>query len=135
MISVIIPVYNCEKWLEACVSSLINQSYKDFEILLVNDGSTDGSEAVCKSLAGEHCCIRYFSKENGGAASARNLGLDNAKGDYVAFVDADDTVKRNYLETLIKSATEYNADIVMCDYIKHTKDKSFSFSQPIRAGV
>ncbi len=135
MISVIIPVYNCEKWLEACVSSLLNQSYKDFEILLVNDGSTDGSEALCETLSHEHECIRCFSKGNGGAASARNLGLDNAKGDYVAFVDADDTVEKNYLEILHKTATENNADIVMCDYIKHTKDKSFPFSQPIRAGV
>ncbi len=135
MISVIIPVYNCKKWLEACVSSLLNQSYKDFEILLVNDGSTDNSEALCKTLAQEHDCIRYFSKENGGAASARNLGLDNAKGDYVAFVDADDTVEENFLQALYTSAEENNADIVMCDYIKHTGDRKFPFSQPIRVGT
>ena len=135
MISIIIPIYNGEKWIETCVCSLLEQSLTPYEILLVNDGSTDGSEALCQDLAKRHNCIKYLSKPNGGAASARNLGIDNAKGDYIAFVDADDTVAKNYLEALYKAATENDADIVMCDYIKHTKNNTFPFSQPIRSGL
>lgn len=133
-ISVIIPVYNGEKWLGDCVSSLASQSFTDFEMILVNDGSTDGSEALCRHLAEKDGRIRVLNKENGGAASARNLGLNKAVGDYIAFVDADDTVDRDFLLRLYEAAEEKGADIAMCDYIKQVKDSSFPFSQPIRGG-
>lgn len=135
MISVIIPVYNCENLIVGCVNSLLKQSYRDFEVLLINDGSTDGSEDVCKALAEKHSFIKSFTKPNGGAASARNVGLDNASGDYIAFVDADDTVDVDFLKELYEAAEKNGADLVMCDYIKHTSGNSFPFSQPIRGGV
>ncbi len=134
-ISVIIPVYNAVRCISDCVSSLLAQSFSSFELLLIDDGSTDDSFEICKKLAEHDKRIRVFHKENGGAASARNLGLDNAVGDFIAFVDADDTVNIDFLEKLYATATKNNADIAMCDYIKHTKDTSFPFSQPIRSGA
>ncbi len=135
MISVIIPVYNAEKWIENCIDSLLAQSYDNFEILLVNDGSTDGSGELCARLADTNEKISFFNKENGGAASARNLGIDNAKGEYIAFIDADDTVHKDFLLKLHNAAVENKAQLVMCDFIKHTHDNSFPFEQPIRGGI
>ena len=134
-ISIIVPVYNCEKYIEECVSSILAQSFSDFELILVNDGSKDGSGALCDVLALSDARIRVFHKENGGAASARNLGLDNAKGEFIAFMDADDTACPDFLERLFGAAEKNNADLVMCDYIKYTRDSSFVFSSPIRSGV
>lgn len=96
--SFIVPVYNCGPYLTACVDSLLNQSLKDFEILLVDDGSTDGSGALCDRMAEKYGCIRSFHKENGGAASARNFGIDQVLGDYLIFIDGDDTVEPDTLE-------------------------------------
>lgn len=113
MITVIIPVYNAEKFLEKCITSVLNQTYSDFEILLVNDGSKDNSLDLCKKLSEKNPKISFYNKENGGAASARNLGLDNAKGDYICFVDADDFLEPDYLSILHKNLTENNADLSM----------------------
>lgn len=134
-ISVIVPVYNAASFIEECVLSLLSQSEKDFELLLIDDGSTDKSHKLCESMAKADTRLRVFHKENGGAASARNIGLDNARGEYIAFVDADDTVCIDFLEKLYNTAEENRADIVMCDYIKYTKESSFPYSCPIRAGV
>lgn len=92
MISVIVPVYNAEKYLHRCVDSILVQSYTDFELLLIDDGSTDGSGAICDDYAAKDNRVCVFHKENGGVSSARNVGLDNAKGEYVTFCDADDYV-------------------------------------------
>ncbi len=134
-ISVIIPVFNAASCLEECVASLLAQTEKRFELILVDDGSTDGSGQLCDRLSGLDERVRTLHKENGGAASARNMGLDNAKGDFIAFSDADDTVMPDFLEKLYNAATENGADIAMCDYIKHTKTSSFIYSSPIRGGV
>lgn len=134
-ISVIIPIYNAKQYINACVESLLCQTLKDFEVLLIDDGSTDGSGSLCDELCKEYSFMRAFHKENGGAASARNLGLDKATGKYVIFVDADDTVYSQYLEKLYTAAEENNADMVMCDYVKYTHKGRFNFSQPIRGGV
>lgn len=133
-ISVIIPVYNANKYLNNCISSLLLQTFKEFEILLINDGSTDNSFEICKAFSNNYKNIYYYNKKNGGAASARNLGIENAKGEYIAFVDADDTVQPDYLEKLYTSATENNADLVLCDYIKYTRNGKRPSSQPIRSG-
>lgn len=97
--SVIIPVYNCENYLTPCVRSVLDQSCSDFELLLVDDGSTDGSGMLCDQLAEQDSRIRVFHKENGGAASARNYGLDHAVGSRVMFLDGDDTITEDCLET------------------------------------
>ena len=89
-ISIIIPVYNAEKYLRNCLDSVLNQSFADWEMLLVDDGSTDASPSICDEYAAKDGRIRVFHKENGGVSSARNLGLDNAKGEYITFIDSDD---------------------------------------------
>lgn len=97
MISVIVPVYKVEKYLHRCVDSILAQSYTDFELLLINDGSPDSCGAICDEYAEKDSRVRVFHKENGGVSSARNLGLDNARGEWVTFVDADDYIEEGFL--------------------------------------
>ncbi len=113
-ISVIVPVYNKEKYLERCVKSLLSQTYENIEIVLVNDGSTDNSGILCDKLKSEDTRIRVIHKENGGLSSARNAGIKVATGDYVGFVDSDDSVDENMYESLLNSAKKYDADIALC---------------------
>lgn len=101
MISVIVPVYNTEQYLDRCVQSILAQTYTDFELLLIDDGSTDSSGVICDRYAELDSRVRVFHKENGGVSSARNLGLDNARGEWIAFVDSDDWVADKYLENFI----------------------------------
>lgn len=92
MLSIIVPIYNSEDYLDNCISSLVNQTYKNTEIILIDDGSTDSSYEICKKFAADDKRIRLLQKNNGGPASAKNLGLEFAKGDYITFVDSDDEV-------------------------------------------
>lgn len=89
-ISIIVPVYNAGRFLDKCVTSILSQSFSDFELLLVDDGSKDDSGVLCDLYAQKDARVKVFHKENGGVSSARNLGLDNAKGEWIAFVDSDD---------------------------------------------
>lgn len=114
MISIIVPVYNTEEYLERCIKSILDQSYTNFEVLLINDGSTDNSLEICKSWQKLDERIVVFSKKNGGVSSARNLGLRNAKGTYITFVDPDDYIYPEYLEVLKTLAEMNEADIVHC---------------------
>lgn len=128
MISVIIPIYNSEKTINKCLDSILKQSYQDFELVLVNDGSSDHSEDICMEYVQNYPeKIRYFSKANGGVSSARNIGLDNAHGEYICFVDSDDYIETNYLEILLKSLKEYNADISMCNICRNKNTDSNLF--------
>lgn len=102
-VSVIIPVYNAEKYLSQCIESVLDQTVSDFELLLVDDGSTDSSGALCDRYALSDARIRVFHRPNGGVSTARNLGLDEARGDYVVFVDADDWLNPDHLEQLLRS--------------------------------
>lgn len=95
-ISIIVPVYNTEPYIARCLDSILSQSFTDFELLLIDDGSTDGSTAICDSYATKDNRVRVFHKENGGVSSARNLGLDEAKGEWITFVDSDDWVEQGY---------------------------------------
>ena len=112
LISVIVPVYNAEQYLERCVDSLLGQTHRNLDILLVNDGSRDGSGALCDALARKDSRIRVFHKENGGAASARNLGLAHIRGEYVAFADCDDWVEPNAYETMLFLAIREKVTLV-----------------------
>lgn len=103
MISIIVPVYNTEKYLDQCIQSVLAQTYTNWELLLIDDGSTDSSGAICDKYAAEDKRIRVFHKENGGVSSARNLGLDNAKGEWISFVDADDWIEPQSLHTLFEN--------------------------------
>lgn len=110
--SVIIPVYNAEKTVGRCLDSLLNQPHEDAELIVVNDGSTDDSGAICKEYTSKHGCIRYFEKENGGVSSARNMGLDEAKGDYILFVDSDDYVTDNYFASITRALEAYHPQLL-----------------------
>lgn len=99
-VSVIIPVYNTKDYIVRCVESVEAQNFEDYEILIIDDGSTDGSSAVCDELSQRFDNVKVFHKENGGVSSARNLGLDNAKGEYVIFIDSDDTIRQGYFSFL-----------------------------------
>ena len=110
-ISVIIPVYNAEKYLYRCIDSVLAQTYQDFELLLIDDGSKDSSGVICDEYAAKDARVRVFHKENGGVSSARNLGLDNARGEWITFVDSDDWIKPLYLEHLMICA--HTSDLVI----------------------
>lgn len=97
-ISVIVPVYNTEKYLHRCIDSILAQTFTDFELLLIDDGSKDNSGTICDEYAAKDSRVRVFHKENGGVSSARNLGLDNAKGEWISFVDSDDYTDSYFLE-------------------------------------
>jgi len=115
-ISVIIPVYNVEIYIEKCINSLINQTLKEIEFIFVNDGTPDNSVDIIKEYQKKDKRIKLLEKTNGGQASARNLGLKSAKGEYIAFLDSDDYVKNDTYEKMYKRAKKEDLDIVICNY-------------------
>lgn len=129
LISVIIPVYNVEEYLEDCINSICNQTYKKIEIIIVDDGSTDNSGVICDKLQKMDGRIHVFHTDNGGQGRARNIALDVAKGEYLIFVDSDDIIASNMIEELLCLIKAENADIVACDYAKFEK-KPVIISQP-----
>lgn len=123
-VSVIVPVYKVEPFLEECIDSILNQTFDDFELILVDDGSPDNCPKICDEYARTDKRVVVIHKENGGLSSARNAGLDVAKGRYVLFVDSDDYVKKELLSTCVQKIQETNADIVRFGYTKIRNDKS-----------
>ncbi len=123
-ISVIIPVYNTEKYLKKCLDSVINQTYKNIEIIIVNDGSPDNSDKIIQSFQNKYPDkIRAFNKINGGLSDARNYGIEKSTGEYIAFLDSDDYVEKNCYELLMNKACAQNFDIVVCDFNNVYKNK------------
>ncbi|MBQ8261829.1 MAG: glycosyltransferase family 2 protein [Lachnospiraceae bacterium] len=118
LISVIIPVYNAENYLDACIQSITAQTYEAWELWLIDDGSKDASGVICDTWAQEDSRIHVVHTENKGAAAARNLGVKKAGGDCVAFIDSDDTVEKEYLEYLVMLLGQYKAEIAVCGYQK-----------------
>src|SRR5690606_17296241 len=112
--SLIIPVYNSADFLEKCMDSILSQSFTDYEVILVDDGSTDNSIELCKSYQDDR--IRLFEKENGGASSARNLGMEQASGDYIWFIDSDDWIAENSLQTIYHHLETNYVDMLVFDY-------------------
>lgn len=123
LLSVIIPVYNVKPYLEKCVESIVDQTYHNLQIILVDDGSTDGSQTICDELAQKDSRIVVIHKENGGPSTARNVGMDRAKGDYIAFVDSDDWLERNMYEVLINQLEAHDADLVACSFYECKGDE------------
>lgn len=122
-VSIIVPVWNVEKYLEQCLDSLVNQTLKEIEIIIVNDGSPDNSQAIIDSYVKKYPkLVRSFIKENGGQGSARNFGLSKAKGNYISFVDSDDWLDLNALEEMYNVAIANDSDVVICDMIDHLKN-------------
>lgn len=115
MISVIIPVYNAQKVLSEAIESVLNQSYRNFELLLIDDGSTDASPSICDSFASKDHRVRVIHKKNGGVSSARNCGLDAAKGEFISFVDNDDLLYPDFLGTMVNSIGTY--DFLLASYV------------------
>jgi glycosyltransferase involved in cell wall biosynthesis len=116
LISIIVPVYNAEKYLGACIESITSQTYKNLEIILIDDGSSDNSGKICDDYAEKDNRIRVIHKENGGVSKARNDGLKLVSGEYIGFVDSDDTISPKMFESLFKNLSENSADIAVCDY-------------------
>ena len=112
MISIIVPVYNAEKWIKKCVDSIINQTYKDIEILLINDGSKDRSIDILKEYEKKDSRIRVFDKQNEGVSKTRNLGIKEAKGEYIQFVDCDDYIEENMCEKMLNLIEDF--DMAIC---------------------
>lgn len=126
-ITVIVPVYNVENYLRKCLDSIITQTYKNIEIVVVNDGSTDASGEICKEFAEIDHRITYIEQENAGLSAARNTGLENMSGDYVTFVDSDDWIEQDYVETLYKKITEYQADIAVGNYYSFNESEGMFY--------
>ena len=128
LISIIVPIYNSENYLRQCLDSIMGQTYKNFECLLINDGSPDHSADICREYVSKDSRFLYFEKENGGVSSARNLGIERSKGEYITFIDSDDWVDSDYLEVLYTTLLEEGADITVSTYKRfNIKDSCFYF--------
>ena len=139
MISIIVPVYKVEDYLDRCVNSLLNQTYRDIEIILVDDGSPDRCPELCDQWAARDHRIRVIHKENGGLSDARNVGLEAAKGEWIQFVDSDDYVSPNMCEMLVRTAVGCQAQIANCNfywtyYDKHGAMETKPYSSPVTNG-
>ena len=118
MISIIIPVYNTEKYVNKCIESLLGQTYQNFEIIIIDDGSSDSSPALCDAFAAEYPKIRVIHQKNKGLSAARNRGLELAQGEYVFFLDSDDYLNENALQNLVNVQQKYQADLVIGGYCR-----------------
>ncbi len=116
-ISVIVPVYDVEKYLAKCLDSIVNQSFKDFELLIVNDGSPDNSQSIIDEYVKKYNFIKSYTKKNGGLSDARNYAIKKAQGQYIALVDSDDYVDKDFLKKLYSKARENDLDLVVCDTV------------------
>lgn len=127
LISIIVPVYNVEDFVGKCLESIIRQSYENLDIVVVDDGSTDGSGEICDEFAKKDKRIRVFHKKNGGLSDARNFGMKKSKGELIAFVDSDDWVKKDYISVMYEAMGETNAGVVVCGY-NNVKPKDITMS-------
>ena len=119
LISVIVPVYNVEEYLKQCLDSILEQTFSNYEVILVNDGSTDSSGLICQEYAEKDSRIRYFEKENGGLSDARNYGIEQAQGEYLTFVDSDDFLDKMHLNVLYTALVSNNVDISIVNYANY----------------
>lgn len=116
-VSVIVPVYNCEKYIERCIKSILAQTYSEYELILIDDGSTDNSAEICDRYAEVDACIQVIHQSNSGVSAARNNGVQKATGEYVTFVDSDDWITPDYLETMVTACMDHDAQVVICGYV------------------
>lgn len=133
-ISVIVPVYNVDQFLENCLSSILKQTFEDFEVLLIDDGSSDKSGAICDKYAQKDKRIKVMHIENNGVSNARNLGIQEAKGKYIAFIDSDDYVEATYLETLLSTLKRNDVDCALCSFYSESIENSILaiMNEPIK---
>ncbi|MEH7076819.1 glycosyltransferase family 2 protein [Neobacillus drentensis] len=133
-VSVVIPVYNVESYLQRCVDSILNQTFQDFEIILINDGSKDNSGQICDEYAQKDKRIKVIHKKNARVSAARNDGIKIAKGKYLSFIDSDDWIEPEMYQVMVNKAEELNLDVIMCDYKKKSNNYEYKRTQPIREG-
>lgn len=134
MLSIVVPVYMAEKYLPKCLDSILNQTYTDVEIVLINDGSSDRSPQICDEYARKDRRVRVIHKQNAGVAVARNTGIEAANGEYVTFVDSDDWIEPTMYAQMMAIAKQYDCDLVMCDCVKEHHDRSEIYTHEIRSG-
>ena len=136
-ISLIVPVYNSENYLRCALESVINQTFKDFEVIIINDGSTDSSPEIIKEFSNKYDNFYVINQENQGQGLARNAGIKVARGEYIAFLDSDDYLAPNFFEVLYKMITKNNADIAYCNYYVYFPNVNFKLYMPFtaRSGV
>ena len=127
MISVVVPVYNVEKYIKKCIDSILNQTYKEFELIIVDDGSSDSSGLICDEYSNIDEHIKVFHKKNGGLSDARNYGIIKSSGEYITFVDSDDFIAPQMIEMLYKKLSENNCDISICDPVHCFENDSAEF--------
>lgn len=136
LVSVVVPIYNVEKYLERCVNSILNQTYKNLEVILVDDGSPDNSPALCDKFAEEDSRVKVIHKENGGLSSARNAGINSATGKYIGFVDSDDDIELDMYEKMLNVIQREKVDFVMADYARIPADgEKYLKTLNIRSGL
>lgn len=129
-VSIIVPIYNADNYLERCLNSLVNQKYQNLEIITIDDGSSDNSLSMCKAFSRIDDRVKVFTQSNKGVSVARNLGLENCTGDFISFVDSDDYIEGDMISSMIKEAVKHNADIVECGVeLKDANNKIFMQSR------
>ena len=134
LISIVVPIYNVENYLRQCLDSIVSQTYQNFECLLINDGSPDNSEDICREYVDKDSRFKYFDKENGGVSSARNLGIERSGGAYITFIDSDDWVDSDYLEVLYNALIDENADIAISTYKQFNMDDNCYYVHSYQRG-
>lgn len=130
-VSVIVPVYNVEKYISDCIRSIVNQDYSNLEIIIVDDGSTDGSLKICKKYAETDSRIKFFHKQNEGAGAARNFGIDCATSDFITFVDGDDILESDYVSSLVAQQEKFNSDVAITFYKNFYDNEYFLIMNPV----
>jgi glycosyltransferase involved in cell wall biosynthesis len=129
-ISIIVPVYNAEKYISDCITSILNQTYSYFELLLIDDGSTDMSGKICDDFNYKDNRIKVIHKENGGVSSARNIGIEASSGDYIIFIDSDDSINKNMVDELVSALDKYEVETIVhtIGYKRNEKSKKMKNS-------
>lgn len=127
LVSIIVPIYNSEKTIKRCIDSILSQNYKHIEIILINDGSTDSSELICRKYHDTR--IKFINQKNQGVSQARNTGIKNSQGKYICFVDADDYLDRNHIKIMYETLINDNSDMVITNFYQITKDKTYKNTQ------
>ena len=126
LISVIVPIYNSEKYLEQCIESIINQKYSNLEIILVNDGSVDGSLKICEKYAKKDNRIKVIDKKNEGVSVARNVGMEVSSGQWISFIDSDDWIDPDMFEKMLAKSKDDDFDVIMCNcYINKNNNEAY----------
>lgn len=123
LISIVVPMYNCENYITKCIETILIQTYSNIEVILIDDGSDDNTYSICSKIIGNDKRVKLIRKKNSGVSDTRNIGIENSMGKYITFIDADDYVSNDYIETLYNNMIKYNADIIMSNAIDIKNEK------------